>query len=189
MYNSARLFRLVLSRLPIVMVGALAACSDHSDIRHWMDQQQAGRAPVPKLQQTPPQEIIEYKPVEKIDPFFDKRVLSSEKLDQKINERATKLALDLARTTRLNPLERASLSEMKMVGYMNAGKQPVGVVSVENRLYSVRKGDSLGNNFGVIQAITENEIILRETTTNEQGKITQRNSVLSLNDDQGGKTR
>jgi type IV pilus assembly protein PilP len=67
-----------------------------------------------------------------------------------------------------------------MVGTLEQGKQNFGLVKADVGLYRVRIGNYMGQNFGVITKISENEITLRELIQDAGGDWAERESSLLL---------
>jgi type IV pilus assembly protein PilP len=68
-----------------------------------------------------------------------------------------------------------------MVGTMQRDRTMYALVRTPERdLYQVRAGNYLGQNFGVVTGITDNEIKLRELVQDGAGDWTERSSALQL---------
>jgi type IV pilus assembly protein PilP len=82
-------------------------------------------------------------------------------------------------------LEGFALESLKMVGTLQQGKVVYAIVKTpENSLYRVRPGNYMGQNFGIITQVTENEIKLTEIVQDSAGDWTERNSSLALTEEQ-----
>jgi type IV pilus assembly protein PilP len=162
----------------VVLVAGCAPAKE--DLSQWMAEQR--RITTPKV--TPLAEPKKYVPLAymeggAIDPF------SSEKLTQALRrERGPQSAGALLVAPELNrrkePLEAFPLDVMSMVGSLDRAGQRVALVRVDNLLHQVRQGNYLGQNFGRVQKITENEIVLREIVQDAAGEWIERNTVLEL---------
>ena len=97
------------------------------------------------------------------------------------------IAPDLNR--RKEPLEAFPLEQLKMVGTLSQGKDVYAIVRAEKTLYRVKKGNYMGQNFGLITDVTESEIKLKEIVQDSAGDWAERQSVLPLLEeiDKGGK--
>ncbi|AOG23226.1 pilus assembly, PilP family protein [Acidovorax sp. RAC01] len=69
---------------------------------------------------------------------------------------------------------------MTMVGSLNKTGAPTALLRVDNLIYQVRPGNYLGQNYGKILKITENQIQLREIVQDATGDWTERMSSLDL---------
>ena len=68
-----------------------------------------------------------------------------------------------------------------MVGTLQQGKTMFALVRTPERdVYQVRVGQLMGQNFGVVTAITDSEIQLKELVQDSAGDWTERNSTLQL---------
>jgi type IV pilus assembly protein PilP len=93
------------------------------------------------------------------------------------------VAPDLNR--RKEPLEAFPLEQLKMVGTLTQNKQTYALVRADKTLYRVRKGNYMGQNFGLITDVTETEIKLKEIVQDSAGDWTERQSVLPLLEEPG----
>ena len=160
---------------------ALVGCvAESEDLRLWMTEQR--RVTKPKV--TPIAEPKKYVPLAysegaSFDPF------SSEKLTQALRREtgpasagAMLVAPELNR--RKEPLEAFPLDVMTMVGSLDRSGQRVALVRVDNLLHQVRAGNYLGQNYGRVSKISENEVVLREIVQDAAGEWIERNTVLQL---------
>ena len=93
------------------------------------------------------------------------------------------LAPDLNR--RKEPLEAFPLEQLKMVGTLSMGSDMFAIVRAEKTLYRVKKGNYMGQNFGLITDVTESEIKLKEIVQDSAGDWAERQSVLPLLEEAG----
>ena len=93
------------------------------------------------------------------------------------------LAPDLNR--RKEPLEAFPLEQLKMVGTLSQGKDTYAIVRADKTLYRVKKGNYMGQNFGLIMDVTESEIKLKEIVQDSAGDWAERQSVLPLLEEAG----
>jgi type IV pilus assembly protein PilP len=79
------------------------------------------------------------------------------------------------------PLEAFSLETLKMVGMLaKQGVVHAVIKTPENAIYHVRKGNYVGQNFGLITQIGDNEVTLREIVQDSAGDWSERISTLIL---------
>ncbi|MGZ5648739.1 MAG: pilus assembly protein PilP [Usitatibacter sp.] len=88
------------------------------------------------------------------------------------------IAPDLNR--RKEPLEAFPLEQLRMVGTLSQGKDTYALVRADKTLYRVKKGNYMGQNFGLISDVTESEIKLKEIVQDSAGDWAERQSVLPL---------
>ncbi|GAB4398885.1 MAG: pilus assembly protein PilP [Rhodoferax sp.] len=159
----------------------LGACSqaDDADLQQWMAEQKSQTRPRIKPIKEPKQFVPEpYAPGSDVDPFSNQKLTLALKKDsaQAVND--TLLAPELARPKEY--LEEFPLDSMVMVGRLERNGVPVGLITTGNKLYQVRVGQHLGQNFGRITAITENQIVLREIAQDAVGEWIERTTTLQL---------
>jgi type IV pilus assembly protein PilP len=154
---------------------ALAACSGDSfdDLRDYMKKTEATLPhqidPLPVAKAYEP---FTYDDFSLADPFRP-RVLSNE-----VARNTSANAPDTARPR--DALERFPLDALKMVGVLQQKGQTFALVRADGILYRVKTGDHLGLDFGVITAISEREIALKENIQDATGEWTLRASRLQL---------
>ena len=93
------------------------------------------------------------------------------------------IAPDLNR--RKEPLEAFPLEQLKMVGTLSQNKETYALVRADKTLYRVKRGNYMGQNFGLITDVTEAEIKLKEIVQDSAGDWAERQSVLPLLEETG----
>ena len=79
------------------------------------------------------------------------------------------------------PLEAYSLETLKMVGMLSRqGVVHAVIKTPDNAIYHVKKGNYVGQNFGLITQIGDGEVSLRETVQDSAGDWSERTSALLL---------
>ena len=79
------------------------------------------------------------------------------------------------------PLEAFSLETLKMVGALSKkGTVHAVIKTPDNAIYHVRKGNYVGQNFGLITQISDSEVTLREIVQDSAGDWSERISTLIL---------
>jgi type IV pilus assembly protein PilP len=79
------------------------------------------------------------------------------------------------------PLEAFSLETLKMVGMVSRQGMIHAVIKTpSNAIYHVRKGNYVGQNFGLITQISDSEVTLREIVQDSAGDWSERISTLIL---------
>ncbi|MBP9945201.1 MAG: pilus assembly protein PilP [Vicinamibacteria bacterium] len=157
--------------LPAVAV-LLASCSSEMDeLRQFVKDSEKGLPrkidPLPAVK---PFEPFTYEGFDLADPFKPRKITSK--------EGAGGLAPDLNR--RKEPLEAFPLEQLKMVGTLQQAKDMFAIVRADKTLYRVKKGNYMGQNFGLITDITDAEIKLKEIVQDSAGDWAERQSVLPL---------
>jgi len=162
----------------LLLVAGCAAGID--DLRQWVVDQR--RQAVPRV--TPVSEPKQYVPLPytegaAVDPFSAERLTMALRRDGVVGSPSTALiAPELNR--RKEPLEAFPLDVMSMVGSMDRGGKRVALVKVDNLLYQVRVGNHLGQNYGLVTRIAENEVTLREIVQDAAGEWIERTAALEL---------
>jgi len=165
----------------IVLAGAcliLCGCGgeSHQDLRAWMAEQgQGSKGKLDPLPQVKPPEAFQYNAFDMPDPFKPRKVEPS-------RGGGSALAPDMNR--RKEPLEAFPLESLAMVGSMQQGRAAFGLVRTPQReVFQVRIGNYMGQDYGVITAITDNEIRLKELVQDGAGDWSERASTLLLQSD------
>ena len=152
----------------------LAACGgeSHQDLRAWMQEQGKGvRGKLDPLPQVKPYEPFTYNAFDLPDPFKPRKI-------EPVKSGGS-LAPDLNR--RKEPLEAFPLESLQMVGTLQRGRTTFALVRTTDKdIYQVHIGNYLGQNFGVVTGITDNEIRLKELVQDGSGDWTERSSTLQL---------
>jgi len=79
------------------------------------------------------------------------------------------------------PLEAFSLETLNMVGMLSKQGVIHAVIRTPDKaIYHVRKGNYVGQNFGLVTQITDSEVTLREIVQDSAGDWSERTSTLIL---------
>lgn len=160
---------------------SLAACSggEQDELRQWMKEETKDfRGKIPPLPQVKPYEPVAYDAAGLVDPFKSAKML----IDSKQGGGGG-LQPDMNRPK--EPLESYPLESIKYVGSLTRNRQTHGIVQVDGTLHQVRAGSYLGQNFGIITKISENEMTLRELVQDPAGDWVERTSTLLLQAKEG----
>ena len=172
-FRDMRLFFLVLAAL------ALAACGgeQYGDLKQELAQLSKDlRGRVDPLPQVKPYEPVPYKAFEEVDPFKSSRIEVVATGAAMAGASGIKPDMNRAK----EPLEAFPVESLRMVGTLQQDKQTFGLVRAGSNLFRVKKGNYMGLNFGVITAIDENEIKLKELVQDGSGDWVERVSSLQL---------
>jgi type IV pilus assembly protein PilP len=161
----------------LVALGCIAAMlvagcggSEDDDLKAWMAEQGASARgkiqPIPPIR---PYEAFTYNAFTLSDPFKPRKIESAKGA----------LAPNLNR--RKEALEAFPLETLSMVGSLQRGKALIGLVkAADNRVFQVRQGNYMGQNFGVITSITESDIALKELFQDGAGDWAERETKMLL---------
>ena len=160
----------------------LAGCdaSSEGEIHAWMQEQR--KLTRPKVEPIPaPKAFVpeDYVHAAAVDPFSTQKLTQALKPDSEAESRSSALlAPELNR--RKEPLEAYPLDAMVMVGSLLKQGQPVALIKVDKLLYQVKPGNYLGQNYGRITKVAENEVVLRELVQDAAGEWIERTATLQL---------
>ena len=168
--------RLLLASL---VIGILGGCSSEmDDLKRFVRESDKGLPrrvdPLPAVK---PFEPFTYEGFDLPDPFKPR------KLSAPREGGGGGIAPDLNR--RKEPLESFPLEQLKMVGTLTQGKDTYALVRADKTLYRVKRGNYMGQNFGLITDVTDSEIKLKEIVQDSAGDWTERQSVLPLLEEAG----
>lgn len=169
----------------MLVVVSLSACtgSDQEELGAWMQRERNTIKPDVKPIPEPTKfEPYSYGGERHVEPFSNEKLASILKSGQSLPaEKSALIEPELNR--RKQPLESFPLDVMKMVGSLNKGGQLVGLVKVDSLLYQVASGNYLGQNYGRILKIEENQIVLREIVQDAAGEWIERPAALQLQEE------
>ncbi|MEO8716656.1 MAG: pilus assembly protein PilP [Burkholderiales bacterium] len=134
------------------------------------------RGRVDPLPQVRPYEPVPYQAENEIDPFRPDRIEVAAAGGS--GPAASGKQPDLDRPK--EPLEAFPLESIQMVGSLTQGRETFGLVKAGTNLYRVKKGNYMGQNFGVITGIDEVQISLKELNQEGSGEWVERASALQL---------
>jgi len=159
---------------------ALAGCGgdEYGDLKEELNQLTKDlRGRVDPLPQVRPYEPVPYTAEGQIDPFRPERV------EVASASRATSASTALIEEQKKRPpepLEAFPLESIQMLGTITQNKETFALVRAGPNLYRVKKGNYMGQNFGVITAVDEAQISLKELVQDSTGDWVERASSLQL---------
>jgi len=165
--------------LILACVALLAGCEGekYGDLRRELNDMTKGlRGRVDPLPQVRPYEPVPYQAENEVDPFRPDRIEVAAAAGT--GPAASGKQPDLDRPK--EPLEAFPLESIQMVGSLTQGAETHGLVKAGPNLYRVRKGNYMGQNFGVITGIDEVQISLKELIQEGSGEWIERASALQL---------
>ncbi len=117
-----------------------------------------------------------YKDQNDVDPFDPGKVANALKA---LSAKSTSgLAPDLTR--RREPLEAYPLDTITMVGTLQRPNLKYALLRADNTVYQVKVGNYVGQNFGIITRIDENEVAIKEVVQDAAGEWVERATTLQL---------
>ena len=162
----------------LTALGLTGCAVEQEELQAWMDQQR--REVKPNVEPlTPPKRFQPqaYLADDGVEPFSPQKLTVGLK-PQEAREPNALLTAEVNR--RREPLEAFPLDSMTMVGSVQRRGRPFALLKVDNLLYQVKLGDYLGQNYGKIIKITEDEISLREIVQDAAGEWIERPGSLRL---------
>ena len=164
----------------LVAAALVAGCGseEHSDLKQELAQLTKDfRGQVPPLPTVKPYEPVPYTSEGQVDPFRHDRVEVTQQA-RAGGASAAKLAEHEKRVK--EPLEAFPLEAIQMLGTITQDKETFALVKAGPNLYRVKKGNYMGQNFGVITGIDEGQIKLKELVQDSGGEWVERASALQL---------
>lgn len=143
----------------------VAACGgeEHQDVKQWMKEASAdmrGRVqPIPEIKPFP---VVSYDAGELLEPFSPGKVIPEKRLG------GGGIQPDFDRPK--EPLEAYPLETLKMVGVVRKDKVLHALILAGGAVHQVKKGNHLGQSFGVITAVTEAEVQIKELVQDPTGQ-------------------
>jgi len=156
----------------------LAACGgeEHGDLKQELAQLTKDvRGRVDPLPQVRPYEPVPYTSEGQIDPFRPERIEVAKAGGPPVLKGR---APDTTRPK--EPLEAFPLESIQMLGTITQSQETFALVKAGANLYRVKKGNYMGQNFGVITAIDDSQIALKEIVQDGTGEWVERASSLQL---------
>ena len=151
--------------IAFLFIGQLLSCQaeEQESLNAWMlrEREQIRPSVSPILEPTK-FEPYEYSTELLVEPFSKEKLAGLLRSGQTNSQ--TSALIEIEQGRRKQPLEIFPLDSMAMVGTMQRDNRLVALIKVGALLYQVQTGAYLGQNFGKIVQISENELKLREQT-------------------------
>ena len=172
---------MTIGRLAAVALTAtlLAACSasDVKEVQDWMDKvKRDTRVSVVPLAEPKTFIPFAYTAREQIDPFSPNKLLAE--LARAAEKSDNRFKPDLER--RKEPLENFPLDTFAMVGTIQKAGVNFALLQVDRALYQVRIGQRIGQNYGLVTAVSETAVSIKEVVQDAGGEWVERLSKLEL---------
>ena len=172
----------------ITAVLFLAACGgdEHQDLKEELKNITKDlRGRIDPLPVVKPYEPVPYRAFELSDPFGPAKIELATGAAAKSKSGAN--APDATRPK--EPLEAYPLESLKMVGTLSQKGVTYALVRADSSLYRVKPGNYLGQNFGIITGISDNQINLKELVQDASGDWTERKIALQILEAEAAKGR
>jgi type IV pilus assembly protein PilP len=135
------------------------------------------RGKVDPLPQVRSYEPVPYKGESMLDPFVPGRIVVTQAAGAGGGSGGG-VQPDLNRPK--EPLEAFPLEQLQMVGTLAQNKDMYALVRAGSNLFRVKKGNYMGPNFGVITAIDEGQINLKEVIQDSGGDWVERSTTVQM---------
>jgi type IV pilus assembly protein PilP len=158
----------------------LGACSsEQENIRAWMDEQSSGMKgrvePLPEIKVFP---VVDYAVGEAaVEPFAVSRIVPVAGGQATVSSSG---GIKPPEPHRKEPLEAYPLESLKMVGRLSKDRVVHALIRADKALYQVAVGAYMGQDYGVVTAIREDAVELRELVQDMNGDWVERTSSLLL---------
>jgi type IV pilus assembly protein PilP len=166
--------------LAIAAVLAVAACGseEHRDLKQELNELTKDfRGKVDPLPEVRPYEPVPYTAEGQVDPFRPDRI---DIAALRASPSASNSRIEKERERPKEPLEAFPLESIVMMGTITQNKETFALVKAGPNLYRVRRGNYMGQNFGVVTGIDEVQISLKELIQDSGGEWVERDSALQL---------
>jgi len=137
------------------------------------------RGKVDPLPQVRSYEPVPYKSDNMVDPFVPGRIVVSQAAGAATGGGGG-VQPDLNRPK--EPLEAFPLEAIQMVGTLAQNKDMFALVRAGSNLFRVKQGNYMGQNFGVITAIDEGQINLKEVVQDAGGDWVERSTTVQMSE-------
>jgi len=137
------------------------------------------RGKIDPLPQVKSFEPVPYKGESMVDPFVPSRIVVSQASAGAGGGGGVQPDLNRPK----EPLESFPMESIQMVGTLSQNKDMYALVKAGANLFRVKKGNYMGQNFGVITGIDEGQISVKEVVQDSGGDWVERSTSLQM---QGG---
>ena len=166
------------TRMALAMAGVALLASCGGEEQRELRQELAAltkdlRGRVNPLPQVKSYEPVPYKGESMLDPFVPGRIVVSQ-----ASSGGGGVQPDLNRPK--EPLEAFPLESIQMVGTLSQSQNIFALVKAGANLFRVKKGNFMGQNFGVILGIEESQISLKEVVQDSGGDWVERSTSLQM---------
>jgi type IV pilus assembly protein PilP len=160
------------------LAALLSGCgdSDVREVRDWMDQVKRDTHPNVKALAEPKDFLpYAYGAKDDVDPFS-----ASKLLGELAKAAATNNPNQPDQERPREQLESFPLDTMQMVGTMEKGGVRFALLQIDRALYQVRPGQRIGQNFGVVTHVGDDDVTIREVVQDAAGEWVERMAKLEL---------
>jgi type IV pilus assembly protein PilP len=163
----------------LVLSAGLSGCGDGGvqEVKQWMDEVRLqSKVVVPKIAEPKKFAPFTYSAKNEVDPYNPAKL--SIALAKLQTNSTSNIRPDLDR--RREPLEAYPLDILTMVGTLRKPGLSYALLSVDKSIFQAKVGNYIGQNFGMITKITDNEVQLKEIVRDASGEWVERQAKLEL---------
>lgn len=162
----------------IAVLGLAGCSSPEEDIQAWMNEQASKyKGNVKPLPEIVPAETVAYVGYDFADPFRPAVVPD-------LTTQAPRGEFRPDLTRRREPLEAYALETLAFVGTLERGSETVALIRADKSLYQVKPGNYMGQDFGMVTAVSDSELTLKELVEDLNGEWGERVTTLQLQEQQ-----
>lgn len=158
----------------IILLLSLAACggNGYEDLEQFVKNSGNNlRGKVDPLPEVKPYQPFTYAAFDLPDPFKPRKL--------KLSQGGGGLQPDMNRPK--EPLEAYALESLKMVGVLKQKGQTFAIIKApDNAIYRVHSGNHIGQNFGLVTAVNDTTVKIKEIVQDSAGDWAERESNLTL---------
>jgi type IV pilus assembly protein PilP len=164
---------------PLLAGLLLAGCSDSNvrEVRTWMDQvkkdTKVSIKPLPEPKDFLP---FAYGQKDAVEPFSPNKLLAELAREGAASNNPFKPDTE----RRKEMMEAFPLDTMSMVGIIEKSGVSYALLQIDRTLYQVKTGQRIGQNFGIVTKVGEQEVAVREVVQDAGGEWVERMSKLEL---------
>jgi len=163
------------------LTALVAGCGGGNEVelRSWMEDtrktMRPTTQPVPEPKQFSP---FSYEAKALIDPFDPQKMILAAARQAQSRSSTSSIRPDLDR--RREMLEGYPLDQLKMVGTLRQAGNQVALIDAAGQTFMIRRGNYLGQNFGLVTKISETDVDLKEIVQDAAGEWVERPTKLEL---------
>lgn len=161
------------------LVAMLAGCSPSGpeELRQWMEQtRQQTRVAVPKLSEPKTFTPHAYQAGKDVDPFNPSKLAEAIAKWQAKNSKGKMPNMERRR----EPLEQYPLDAVRMVGVLQKPDVAYAILQVDKLIFQAKVGNYIGQSFGMITAVTDTGVDIKEIVQDASGEWVERKARLEL---------
>ena len=162
-------------------VVTVAGCGggNEGELRAWMEDTRKTMRPTTQPVPEPKQFLpFTYEAKALIDPFDAQKMILAAARQAQSRSSTSAIRPDLDR--RREMLEGYPLDQLKMVGTLRQSGNQVALIDAAGQTFMVRRGNYVGQNFGLVTKISETEVDLKEIVQDAAGEWIERPTKLEL---------